>query len=208
MSQDSLSFFSRLCCLPVLALPLVAGLGMAGTAQAQYHGDDRYYQDDRGGAVRCESVDRRTRECPLDGRPRLVRQVSGTPCVEGQSWGSTRNGVWVSNGCRAEFVGERRGRPSRPGHGHGNGWGGSQGGNGWGGSQGGNGWGGNDSARVQLIDCDSNDRRQRRCGVTIRQDARLVRQKSGTPCVEGETWGWNRDGIWVSNGCRAQFQVR
>lgn len=182
--------------LPVLAVSLVTGLGAVGAAQAQYYGGDRYYQDDRDGAVRCESVDRRTRECQLAGRPRLVRQLSGTPCVEGQSWGATRNGVWVSNGCRAEFVGEGRGRPGRPGHG--NGWGGGHGGNGWG--------GGND--RVQLIDCDSNDKRQRRCGVTIRQDARLVRQKSGSPCIEGQTWGWNRDGVWVSNGCRAQFQVR
>lgn len=199
MSQDPTPLRRRLRWLPALALPLVAGLGAAGTAQAQYYGGDRYQQDARS-VVRCESVNRRTQECGLDGRPRLVRQLSGTACVEGQSWGSTRGGVWVSNGCRAEFVGEGRGRPSRPGQG--NGWGGGhQGGNGWGGN--GNGYG-----RGQLIDCDSNDRRQRRCGVTIRQDARLVRQKSGSPCIEGETWGWGRDGVWVSNGCRAQFEVR
>lgn len=198
MLKDPVASPRRLRLLPVLAVSLAAGLGAVGAVQAQPYGGDRYYQDDRGGAVRCESVDRRTRECALAGRPRLVRQLSGTPCVEGRSWGSTRNGVWVSNGCRAEFVGEGRGRPGRPGYGNGNGWGGGHGGNGWG--------GGND--RVQLIDCDSNDRRQRRCGVTIRQDARLVRQKSGSPCIEGETWGWNRDGVWVSNGCRAQFQVR
>lgn len=195
MHKDPVFLTRRLRWLSSLALPLIAGLGAVGAAQAQQYGNDRYYQDDRGGAVRCESNDRRTRECPLEGRPRLTRQLSGTPCVEGQSWGSTRNGVWVSNGCRAEFVGEGRGRPGRPGHGNG-------GGNGWGGGH------GNGNGRVQLIDCDSNDRRQRRCGITIRQDARLVRQKSGSPCIEGQTWGWNRDGVWVSNGCRAQFQVR
>lgn len=174
-----------------LTASLLAGLALAGSAQAQYYDGDRRH-DDRG-VVRCESNNRRTTECRLEGRPRLVRQISGSACVEGQSWGPTRSGVWVSNGCRAEFVGEWRGRPGRPGHGDGGGWGGRP---------------GHGSGRVQIVECDSNDRRQRRCGVTIRQDARLVRQKSSTPCVEGRTWGWNRDGIWVSNGCRATFQVR
>lgn len=193
MTQE-LSVSRRPSMLWAVCLPLLLGAGAAGTASAQYRDNDRYYGDN-GGTIRCESVKSRNQECRLDGRPRLVRQLSGAACVEGRSWGQSRGGVWVSNGCRAEFVGER-GRPSRPGHGGGN-WGGGHGGNG-------NGWG----SAGQVIDCDSNDRRQRRCNVTIRQDARLVKQKSGTACIEGQSWGWDRNGVWVSNGCRGQFMVR
>ena len=58
--------------------------------------------------VRCESRDNRSRTCAMSvGRNngiRLVRQLSDTPCIEGRNWGVSRNGVWVSGGCRAEFV--------------------------------------------------------------------------------------------------------
>lgn len=194
MSQPQPSTLLRpLRWLPAMLLPLFAGVAM-NSAQAQSYGNDRYY-DQGQGVVRCESVKNRSRECAIDGQPRLIRQLSGSPCVEGESWGRSRGGVWVTRGCRAEFIGERRGRP-----GHGNGWGGNHGGN-----QGG-GWGGN-SGRGQVIDCDSNDRRQRRCEVDVRRDVRLVKQKSGTACIEGRTWGWDRRGVWVNGGCRAQFLV-
>ena len=59
---------------------------------------------------RCESNDNRTRYCNADTRYgiELVRQISRDSCIEGRSWGVTREGVWVSRGCRAEFaVGDR-----------------------------------------------------------------------------------------------------
>jgi hypothetical protein len=70
--------------------------------------------------VRCESRDNRSRTCAMSvGRNngiRLVRQLSDTPCIEGRNWGVSRNGVWVSGGCRAEFVVSRgRGRERPPG---------------------------------------------------------------------------------------------
>ena len=34
----------------------------------------------------------------------LTRQLSRTECVFHRNWGSDRNGVWVSDGCRAEFA--------------------------------------------------------------------------------------------------------
>ncbi|AWH18198.1 hypothetical protein C1922_13260 [Stenotrophomonas sp. ZAC14D2_NAIMI4_7] len=162
-------------------LPLLA---LAGTAQAQRYGYDERY-DDRGssGIVRCESVKGRSNECRLDGRARLIRQLSGSPCVEGDTWGQSRSGVWVTRGCRAEFVGESRG-----------GWGG---GHGWGGGNGGG----------QVIACHSNDHRQQYCDARVRRGVRLVRQESRSACIEGRSWGWDRRGVWVSDGCRAQFQV-
>ena len=39
-------------------------------------------------------------------------------------------------------------------------------------------------------------------------DVRLVRQLSSARCVEGQTWGQDRSGLWVTQGCRAEFEVR
>jgi len=172
------------------ALLPVAALALAGNAQAQRY-DDGYNYDYNDGPVRCESIKGRTQQCPIDGRARLVRQISGSPCIEGDTWGQARGGVWVTRGCRAEFIAER----GRPSHGGGYGWG--NGGNG--------GYGG---GRAQVISCDSNDKRMRRCNVSIRRDVRLIRQKSNTACIEGRSWGWDRDGVWVNGGCRAEFEVR
>lgn len=142
---------------------------------------------DRGETVRCDSNDSRYRQCPIDGRRVvLVRQHSKTACVEGRNWGVGRGFVWVDGGCRAEFASA--------------GYGGGQGG-GWGGGHGG-GWGAG-----QTLYCGSDDHRQRRCNVSIRRDARLLRQSSRAACIEGDSWGWDRNGVWVSNGCRGEFQV-
>ncbi|MEE7548122.1 DUF3011 domain-containing protein [Xanthomonas sp. Kuri4-1] len=59
----------------------------------------------------------------------------------------------------------------------------------------------------RMITCESKSRSRRMCGVTIERGARIGRQLSGTPCVEGQNWGWSRDGVWVNDGCRAQFVV-
>jgi hypothetical protein len=166
---------------------LPAMLLLGATAQAQQY--DRYRNDGyNSGPVRCESNKGRTQQCPLDGRARLVRQISGTPCVEGQTWGQARGGVWVTQGCRAEFIAEG----GRGGH--------------WNGG-GGGGWGNNGGGRGQILTCDSNDHRRQRCVANVRRDARLVRQTSRTACIEGRTWGWDRTGVWVDGGCRGQFQV-
>ncbi len=84
-----------------LACALLPMLAAAGGAQAQNYGydDDRHGGRDGGGIVRCESVKNRSNECRLEGRPRLIRQLSGSPCVEGETWGQSRSGVWVTRGC-------------------------------------------------------------------------------------------------------------
>lgn len=72
--------------------------------------------------IRCESPDYRYRSCPIreGGEVRLERQLSKTRCVQGRNWGVDRRGIWVDEGCAAEFVVESRwggGPPPRPGHG-------------------------------------------------------------------------------------------
>lgn len=142
--------------------------------------------------LRCESSEGRGRQCPVDprGGVRLVRQLSRSPCVEGRSWGVDRRGVWVSQGCRAEFeVGYRGNR-----------------GYGWGRDGGYDDRYGNDNA--QLFRCESTDGRGRRCDMPVYRGVRLVRQLSRSACTEGHSWGWDRRGVWVDRGCRAEFSVR
>lgn len=56
--------------------------------------------------IRCESPGSSYRTCntPWRGPSRLVRQLSSASCTEGRTWGSRTGEVWVSNGCRAEFM--------------------------------------------------------------------------------------------------------
>lgn len=83
----------------------------------------------QNGVIRCESQSNRERVCNTGWRgAQLVRQLSGSPCEEGRSWGSRNGSIWVTNGCRAEFV-EARG--------------------GWGGGNGG-GWGGNNLSLIHI----------------------------------------------------------
>ena len=55
--------------------------------------------------------------------------------------------------------------------------------------------------------CESRRKLRRTCGTSISREAVLVKQLSGAPCEQDVTWGWNRDGVWVDNGCRAVFSV-
>ena len=34
---------------------------------------------------------------------------------------------------------------------------------------------------------------------------RLVRQTSKSPCVQGRSWGYDRNRIWVDRGCEGDF---
>lgn len=64
------------------------------------------------------------------------------------------------------------------------------------------------SARVYnpgFFYCGSQHGRTATCAVNISGGVRLTRQLSNTPCVEGVTWGLGSYGIWVTDGCRAQF---
>ncbi len=54
----------------------------------------------------CESHGGRRETCSVDtrGGVRLVRRLSDNPCIQGRSWGTTSRGVWVDDGCRAQFA--------------------------------------------------------------------------------------------------------
>jgi Protein of unknown function (DUF3011) len=150
---------------------------------------NHYFQE----RVTCESNDNRRNTCRIDtrGGVRMARQKSDSPCVQGRTWGYNRDSIWVDRGCRAEFdvgryggdrygAGDRRGERGRYGSG---------------------GFGG------RTILCESNDNRRNLCNVDTRGGVRLYRKKSDAPCVQGKSWGYNRNAIWVDRGCRAEFQI-
>ena len=40
-----------------------------------------------------------------------------------------------------------------------------------------------------------------------RGGVQMSNQRSGAACQQGYSWGYNRDGIWVDHGCRADFSL-
>ncbi len=130
----------------------------------------------------CESRNYQYQFCAVSdnvSQATLVSQRSRSPCVEQQSWGWDRRGVWVSRGCEAEFeLVTSRPPPPAPLPGAG------------------------------IVSCESRNYQYEFCGVSGVISASLVRQKSRSPCVLGRTWGWRQNGVWVSEGCEADIQVQ
>lgn len=175
----------------LLFIPSLSGAQWIDAPGSRY--DDYPRRDrDRGWerrVIRCESKDFQFQQCPVatDGQVRLVRQISDTQCRRGQNWGYNERGIWVDNGCAAEFrVGGRyvgsyrdRGDDRRERR------------------RGGN----------RTIRCESKDFEFHRCSAPRADDVRIARQLSDTKCRRGQNWGHDRQGIWVDDGCAAEFYV-
>jgi hypothetical protein len=147
------------------------------------------YQDGPNSSTfSCSSDDGRRHYCSVNGRGRvrLAQQRSESACREGYSWGQDGRGVWVDHGCRADFVVE-----------------------------GGGGWDrdhdrDHDRDRGdadQIISCASDDMHRHYCAADTRGGVQLLKQRSDSSCRQGYSWGYDRRGIWVDHGCRADFQV-
>jgi hypothetical protein len=61
---------------------------------------------------------------------------------------------------------------------------------------------------VQSVTCESNNGKRNYCGSYSRDQVSFQRQLSNSSCVERQSWGVDRQGLWVDNGCRAIFSVR
>jgi len=128
--------------------------------------------------VDCDSEDYGQSRCEApEGvyvfRVALIRQDSATACVEDENWGRDPRGVWVDDGCSAEFrmFGRNIG-----------------------------------DAAPETLSCSSGNYDRTNCraeGLVF--SARLERQRSSAACVEGDNWGWDQYGVWVDDGCRADF---
>lgn len=135
-----------------------------------------------GQFVRCESWQFQPARCNMDtrGGVQIQRVIAGN-CRQNQTWGWDRNAVWVNGGCRADFA-------SAGGGGNNNGNNNNNGGGG------------------QLIECSSWQFQPARCPVRVQNRVQLERVNGGE-CIQGRTWGWDRNSIWVNDGCRARFRV-
>lgn len=67
---------------------------------------------------------------------------------------------------------------------------------------------GNDYGHSRIVRCESNDGRSTFCRVNTNDQVWIERQLSHRDCIQGYTWNYNDRGIWVSDGCRADFAVR
>jgi len=64
-----------------------------------------------------------------------------------------------------------------------------------------------DARAAALFYCASDDMRRHGCSIDTRDGVFIVRQRSEADCVYNRTWGYDRRGIWVDGGCRADFEV-
>ena len=59
----------------------------------------------------------------------------------------------------------------------------------------------------ERITCESRNQRYNHCRVDTDNRVKLKQQLSDAPCIEGKTWGYDKKGVWVDQGCRAEFKV-
>lgn len=59
----------------------------------------------------------------------------------------------------------------------------------------------------EYVECGSENGRTNRCRADTRGNVSLTTQYSRSGCYYNDTWGYDRDAIWVSNGCRAEFRI-
>lgn len=63
------------------------------------------------------------------------------------------------------------------------------------------------AAGVKHVVCSSADYRYSYCGVDTRRGVQLTSRLSKARCQYGKSWGYDGGGIWVDNGCSAEFAV-
>lgn len=144
--------------------------------------------------VRCGSQNYGRNICVTNGwitHLRLKRQRSGARCESGESYGFYEDFVWVDNGCEGDFEVTYRAEASGP----------TQPGNDpWQEPR-------KETDRVRFT-CKSEDYKRNICfvgGSII--DADLRKRRSNAPCEEGRTYGYERDFVWVDQGCEAEFEI-
>lgn len=131
-------------------------------------------------SISCSS-DGNRHYCAVDtrGGVSMTRQRSDASCEEGFSWGYDRRGIWVDHGCHADFVvnSEYDGEPSAS------------------------------KGEKLTITCASDDGQRHYCSADTHRGVRMFSQRSKARCTEGYSWGFDRGGIWVDHGCRAEFRL-
>ena len=168
------------------------------------HGDG-WRSDER---LRCESSNGRYRLCQvaIRGNVRLARERSHADCVEGRSWGWSEAGIWVDHGCRGEFTytprtvgGYGAGRDDHQGRSGRDGWRDDNR------DRDRDAWSSGRRGARSSLRCESNGGRNVFCPAPVQGNVVLAKQLSHAPCRYGDTWTFDRRGISVRDGCRAEF---
>jgi len=58
-----------------------------------------------------------------------------------------------------------------------------------------------------IVTCSSDDGRRRLCPADTSRGVIIAREFGRGRCIQGQTWGMDRSGIWVDRGCGADFRV-
>ncbi len=131
-------------------------------------------------ALVCESQNNERNHCAAETQfgVAIFKRLGDSDCILGESWGFDEKGVWVDDGCHAQFAlgGYRLPPDTLP-------------------------------ANAEKVMCESLDGGHKPCPIDTSRGVGLLRQVSDADCVLNRTWGYDRNGIWVTNGCRAEFAV-
>lgn len=173
----------------VLAIALAGAATGSPAAKMDWRSWFKRHPDD---VVACDAKNDARVHCKADVARKdvtLLRQRSKTECLRGRDWDVDDSGIWVDHGCRADFrltaSAEKEAVPAVatkppvvvP-------------------------------ARKGVVICESWQSRWAHCDADVTQTIRLARQRtSDAQCIRSQTWGVDATGIWVSSGCRAEFQV-
>jgi Protein of unknown function (DUF3011) len=137
----------------------------------------------------CEAdSSKKRRFCQADTRGGLRMLQPVNSCIYGKTWGYDAGGVWVESNCKAEFEtggGEAYAPREVPGTGHI-----------WGAVNG-----------LKAFTCASEGEAKHYCEADTSEGAVLTKNLGTPACVRGETWGFDRRGVWVDHGCRAEFDT-
>ena len=112
------------------------------------------------------------------GSAELVRQRSAVGCTEGRNWGTDELGLWVKEGCWADFVLETWVLVKE-----------------------------DELETTRLVECHSTEGKRAVCRVNARGGVVLRLSLGHTECLQGSTWDYDADGIWVDRGCKGVFEV-
>ena len=161
-----------------------------GMVESRRHDGERRHGEGESQRIKCESRGGKYDYCKTHatGRVELRKQLSDAPCREYDTWGADGDGsgVWVREGCRAEFVVREHHWSRGSGDSHHNG-----------------GYG-------RTFTCKSEHYAYNHCSVPEgkARGVELVRQISKVSCERGSNWGEDSRGIWVMNGCEGEFRAR
>ncbi len=63
------------------------------------------------------------------------------------------------------------------------------------------------AAAQSSVRCESTDGQYKACSANTSGGVTLSRQLSSQGCWQNDTWGYDRNRIWVNRGCRAEFRI-